>query len=195
MTPLPAVITTSGAASGDKRDILTTLGFQWIYETKYMKYLIFKKSNHYKYQSLIVFCNYFRPYGKTLRPSKNGRNFPDDIFKCIFLNENIWISSKISLKFVPEGPINNISAMVQMMAWRLPGDKPLTEPMMVNLLTQICVTRPQWVSLTPTKSLHTEDTFFPKWPSCAHEPHIISSTKRIFLLLVSRNLCKTWSVY
>ena len=25
----------------------------------------------------------------------------DDIFKCIFLNENVWISIKISLKFVP----------------------------------------------------------------------------------------------
>ena len=27
----------------------------------------------------------------------------------------------ISLKFVPEGPINNITALVQTMAWRLPG--------------------------------------------------------------------------
>ena len=37
-------------------------------------------------------------------------------FKCIFLNENIWISIKISLKFVPKGPINNIPALVQIMA-------------------------------------------------------------------------------
>ena len=50
---------------------------------------------------------------------------------------------KISLKFVPMGPINNIPALVQIMAWRLPGDKPLSEPMMVSLLTHICVTRPQ----------------------------------------------------
>ena len=41
----------------------------------------------------------------TLRPRQNGRHFPDDIFKCLFLNENVWISIKISLKFVPEGPI------------------------------------------------------------------------------------------
>ena len=40
---------------------------------------------------------------------------------------------------------NNIPALVQIMAWRRPGDKPLSEPMMVNLLTHICVTRPQWV--------------------------------------------------
>ena len=37
----------------------------------------------------------------TLRPIQNGRYFPDDIFKRIFLNENVWISIKISLKFVP----------------------------------------------------------------------------------------------
>ena len=71
------------------------------------------------------------PY--TLRPRQNGRHFADDIFKCIFLNENVSISIKISLMFVPKGPINNIPALVQIMAWRRPGDKPLSEPMMVNL--------------------------------------------------------------
>ena len=34
--------------------------------------------------------------------------FPDDIFKCIFLNANIWILIKFSLKFVCKGPIDNI---------------------------------------------------------------------------------------
>ena len=83
----------------------------------------------------------------TLRPRQDGRHFPDDIFKSIFLNGNVWISIKISLKFVPKGPINNtIPAMVQIMAWRRPGDKPLSVPMMVRLLTHICVTRPQWVN-------------------------------------------------
>ena len=82
----------------------------------------------------------------TLR--QDGRHFPDDIFKCIFLNENVWISIRISLKFVPKGPINNISALVQIMAWRRPGDKPLSEPMIVSVLTHICVTRPQWVLIT-----------------------------------------------
>ena len=82
----------------------------------------------------------------TLRPRQNGRHVPDDICKCIFSNENVWISIKISLKFVPNGPVNNIPALVQIMAWRRPGDKPLSEPMMVRLLTHICVTRPQWVN-------------------------------------------------
>ena len=80
----------------------------------------------------------------TLRPIQNGRLFPDDIFKWVFLNGNICISIKISLKFVPKGPIDNIPALVQIMAWRRPGDKLLSEPMMVILPTHICVTRPQW---------------------------------------------------
>ena len=58
--------------------------------------------------------------------------FPDDIFKCISLNEYVWISIEISLKYVPTGSINNITALVQIMAWCRPGDKPLSEPMMVK---------------------------------------------------------------
>ena len=69
-----------------------------------------------------------------------------NLFKCIFLNENVWISIKISLKFVPRGPINNIPSLVQIMAWRRPGDKPLAEPMMVSLPMHICITPPQWVN-------------------------------------------------
>ena len=83
----------------------------------------------------------------TLRPRQNGRHFADDIFKCIFLNKNVWIPIKISMKFVPKGPINNIPALVQIMAWRRPGDKPLSEPMMVSLTTHICATWPQWVKM------------------------------------------------
>ena len=77
---------------------------------------------------------------------KNACHFTDAIFKCIFLNENIWISVNISLKFVPGCQINNIPALVQIMAWRRPGDKPLSEPMIFSLLTHICVTRPEWVN-------------------------------------------------
>ena len=74
---------------------------------------------------------------------------PDDIFKCIFLDENVYISIQISLQFVPKGPINNMPALVQIMAWRRPGDKLLSEPMTVSLQTHICVTRPQWVHDVP----------------------------------------------
>ena len=90
--------------------------------------------------------NSFNP----LRPRQNGRHFADDTLNRIFLNENVRISIKISLKFAPKGPISNIPSLVQIMAWRRPGDKPLTELMMVSLLTHICVTRPQWVKLLRT---------------------------------------------
>ena len=82
----------------------------------------------------------------SLRPRPNRRHFADDIFNCIYENENEWIPPRISLKLVPKVRINNIPALVQIMAWRRPGDKPLSEPMMVSLLTHICVTRPQWVN-------------------------------------------------
>ena len=63
--------------------------------------------------------------------------FQTTFFECIVLNENVWISIKISLKFVPKDPINNIPALIQTMAWCRPGDKPLSEPMMVSLLAHI----------------------------------------------------------
>ena len=71
----------------------------------------------------------------TSRPRQNGQHFPDDIPN--FLNKNVWISVKISQKFVPEGPINNIPALAQIMAWHRPGDKPLSELMMVKLPTHM----------------------------------------------------------
>ena len=78
-----------------------------------------------------------------------GRDQMTDIFLiilsdiCSFLNENFWISIRISLKFVPDGPIINTPVLFQIISWRRPSDKPLSEQMMI-LLTHICVTRPQW---------------------------------------------------
>ena len=82
----------------------------------------------------------------TLRPRQNGRHFSEDIFSWIFVNEIVWLLIKIPLKFVPMTSINTIPALIQIMAWHRPGGKPLSEPMMVNLLTHICVTRPQWAN-------------------------------------------------
>ena len=71
-----------------------------------------------------------------------------------FLESKCMNSLKISLKFVPTVRINNIPAVVQIMAWRRPGDKPLSEPMTVSLLTHKCVTRPQllthWTCVHPS---------------------------------------------
>ena len=43
---------------------------------------------------------------------KFGRHFEDDISRCIFVNEKFCILIEISLKFVPKGPIDNMSALV-----------------------------------------------------------------------------------
>ena len=63
---------------------------------------------------------------------QNGRDFADDIFSCIFMNEKFGILIHISLKFVPGCPIGNIAALVQVMAWTRTGDKPLLEPMLTQ---------------------------------------------------------------
>ena len=73
-------------------------------------------------------------------------------FKWISLNENERIPIQISLKFVPRSLINNKPALVQVMAWRLIGDKPLSEvnQCLPDSLTHICGTRGRWVnSLNP----------------------------------------------
>ena len=90
-----------------------------------------------------------------MRLRQNGCQFPDENYKCICLNENIYISIKISLKFVPKGPTKNIPALVHKMAWHQPGDKPLSEPMMVSLLMHTCITQPQ---LEQLERLRSEDT-------------------------------------
>ena len=109
----------------------------------------------------------------TLRPRRNEQHFADDIFKRIFFKANVWISIKISLQFVPRGPINNIPALVQIMAWRRSGDKPLSELIMVSLPTHICVTRAQWVNsfgrvmhICVSKNWFRQ--WFVAWPAPSH---------------------------
>ena len=89
----------------------------------------------------------------TLRPRQM-----DTLFQTTFANGFSWMKMyEFPLKFhwslfVPRGPISNIPTLVEIMAWHLPGDKPLSQPMIVSLLTNICVTRPQWVnSLNPER--------------------------------------------
>ena len=65
------------------------------------------------------------------RLGQYGRHFADAIFLNASLIEQACIAIQISRKFVLKGPINNIPALVQIMAWR-PGDKPLSEPMLTR---------------------------------------------------------------
>ena len=106
-------------------------------------YCIELSSWHLKSPATQLFLQQF--FFKTLRPRQNGRHCANDTFKTIFMNEDVWNFIEISLKFVPKGPIDNIPAFVWIMAWRRPGAKPLSEPMVVRLPTHICVTGPQWV--------------------------------------------------
>ena len=66
-------------------------------------------------QNQVPYEHIFREHLNTLRPRHNGRHFADDILVVIFLNENLWILKKISLKYVPYGLIGNMAALVQIM--------------------------------------------------------------------------------
>ena len=88
---------------------------------------------------------------KTLRPRQNGRHFPDDIFKCIIMNVNH--------RQFPD----NFTALVQILAWRRSGDRRLSEPMIIILLTQICVTRLQWVNSLRPCDAFMRHHYFRKW--------------------------------
>ena len=52
----------------------------------------------------------------TLRPKQNCRHFASHILKRIFVNENGWISMKMSVNIIPNGPVDNTSASVQVKA-------------------------------------------------------------------------------
>ena len=123
----------------------------------------------------------------TLRPRQNGHHFPDDSFKCTFLNEIAWILVRNSLS-VPKGPINKIPSFVQIMAWRRLGDKPLSEPMMIKLLTHICVTRPQWVNVKIHFKFHTNHSRTNQPSSFHHYSLIIVGPLRSYFYALDTNV-------
>ena len=86
----------------------------------------------YAYTIYIYICCYHIAWSFLhIEAGGNGRHFPDVIFKCIFCSQNVYVSITISLNFVPMISVNNIPVFVHIMAWCRPGDKPLSEPMMV----------------------------------------------------------------
>ena len=74
----------------------------------------------------------FTPTLTQLSTDKMAAIMADDLSKYIFMNEKFCILIRISLKFVLKGPIDNKSVLVQVMAWRRIGDKPLSEPMLTQ---------------------------------------------------------------
>ena len=117
----------------------------WLSFQERLAYLISLTSHR---TSLISATHNFRfSYGgfnsslSRLNVSHSGRHF-----KCIFFKKIDKFPNQISLKFVPMSPIDNKPALVHVIDWCRPGEKPLSEPMIVSLQTYICVTRPQWVN-------------------------------------------------
>ena len=112
--------------------VIISSGMGWF--SKYWISVVDADQYHIRFPGILLI--------NTLGLRQNGWHFADNIF----LNENVWILIKISSKFIPWHQNNNIPTLVQIMAWHWSGDKPLSEPMMVKLLTHMCVTWPQWVN-------------------------------------------------
>ena len=104
------------------------------------------------------------------------------MFKCIFLNWNVWISLKMSLNVVPWVRINNIQAFVQIINWRRPGDKPLPDPMMFGyyLNQRWLVTLPQWGN-----RISPETSLFQMTRKIRYQTNVIINT----LFLIRRKWC------
>ena len=115
------------------QDTLVIFYFSHYYTCTYSTHTHYSSSNvtHFIYSSIDSKCisllhipivtniAYFS-FNK-LRPRQNGQHFTDDILKCIFLKENIWILINILMNFVAVSRINNIPSLVQIMARRCRG--------------------------------------------------------------------------
>ena len=84
----------------------------------------------------------------TLRPRQDGCHFQMTFSNAFPLMKMYEFQLKFHWILFPGVQLTIFQHLVQIMAWRRPGDKPLSEPMMVCLLTHICVTRPHWVNGT-----------------------------------------------
>ena len=94
----------------------------------------------------------------TLRPRQIAAN-SHTTFSNAFSSKKWWISLKISLKFAPKFRINNIPVLVQIVAWRRPGDRPLSGPMTVYLTYAYMLTDTYAsLGLSELKSIHAKET-------------------------------------
>ena len=132
------------------------------------------------------------------------------IFQTEFLNAFSWMKMyKIHLKFVPKSPINNIPALVQIMAWHRSSDEPLSQPIIVSVLTHLYVARPQWINHA-TWHQRCGSTLYTVMACClmaqshyVHRQHAISWTNvdessvnkmlRIFLAINHKNVFSNYS--
>ena len=78
---------------------------------------------------LMHICVTLPQWVNTLRQRSNVCYFADDILNCIMFNTKALISIKMSLTIVPWGPVDNMTALFQIMAWHWKGNKPIFETM------------------------------------------------------------------
>ena len=83
-----------------------------------------------KYTSTKNILMFNRDKTKSLKPRKSGHQFAGDILNAfISLNENFRILIEISLKVILMSPIDNKSALVNIMASCQSDENPLSESM------------------------------------------------------------------
>ena len=147
----------------------------------------------------------------TLRLRQNGSHFADNIFWCISLNQNTWIWIKISLKFALCSPIDNRLTLVQIMAWRWIGAKPLSKPVMASNTWKMTVSQPSSLQhgnaqmrsyLMNSCNIAIYQLYDRKQTSpwikiihCFHLPHImhlVSACTGIFFYIHQPSLLVTW---
>ena len=132
-------------------------------------------------KNLRLFPPHVWNFSTHLGRDKNWRHFAYDIYKCIFLNRHVRIFLKNLLQMIK---IYNIPALVQIMAWCRPDNKPLSGQMMISLLTHICVTRPQWVMKHSHMDIWTP---FPRHWGSADDRNVVMSQTRTRLSCVSHD--------
>ena len=82
--------------------------------------------------SVTLICAILGSWVNSYPPGPNGCHFANKIFKCIFMNKRLCTLIWISLKFVPKIRSDNKCTLVQVLAWRIIGDKPLSELMLTQ---------------------------------------------------------------
>ena len=76
-----------------------------------------------------------------------GGKMANDIFNYISFNENVWISIKMSLKFIPKGQVDNKSVLFQVMAWCHHATSHYLNQCWPSSLTHICDSPGRWVKV------------------------------------------------
>ena len=104
-------------------------------------------------------------------PGQYGRRFADDLFRGNFVNERFCNLILISLKFIPMGTIDNKAALVQVMAWRWIGNKPLPEPMLTQFTDVLINRRPITVRAAPVGLLLT--LIYSDFSDNAYNAHVL----------------------